>query len=206
MRVLVAEDEYIARHLVEKTLGEAGYAVTAVADGFEALRILHAEDAPKLAVLDWNMPGMDGVQVIRAIRSLPTRQPPYIIILTAREDLDSVLTALENGANDYVSKSHDLRELASRVKVGSRVVQLQAELAGRIKDAEQALAEVKRLKGLLPICSYCKKIRNDQNYWEEIELYVSEHTDAGFSHGVCPSCYQKHLGPQLEDYEKHKQP
>jgi DNA-binding response OmpR family regulator len=204
MRILVAEDEPVSRRLLEKALANAGHDVTAVPNGAEALRALLAEDAPKLAVLDWTMPELDGVDVIRRVRALPSDQPPYIIILTAREDLDSILVALENGANDFVTKSHDIRELISRVTVGTRVVRLQAELARRVEEAERALAHIKRLQGLLPICSYCKKIRNDQNYWQDIEHYVQEHSEADFSHSVCPACYETILKPQLAAFEKRQ--
>jgi DNA-binding response OmpR family regulator len=202
MKILIAEDEPVSRQIVWRALAGAGYEVTAVADGSQALQALRAGDAPKLAVLDWDMPEMDGVQVIRMIRAVPTEQPPYIIVLTAHEELEHILVALENGANDYVTKSHDIRELVSRVRVGARVVQLQAELARRVAEAERALTHIKRLQGLLPICSYCKKVRNDQNYWQEIEHYISERSEADFSHGVCPSCYRDILEPQLKEFEK----
>jgi DNA-binding response OmpR family regulator len=150
------------------------------------------------------MPEIDGVQVIRTIRAIPSDQPPYLIVLTAHDGLEHILVALENGANDYVAKSRDIRELVSRVRVGARVVELQAELARRVAEAELALTHIKRLQGLLPICSYCKKIRNDQNYWQEIEHYVTEHSDADFSHSVCPACYRDVLEPQLSAFEKRR--
>ena len=158
MKILLADDEPLSRQIVGKALAGAGYEVTAVADGSQALRALRAPDAPKLAVLDWSMPEIDGVQVIRMIRAIPSDQPPYLIVLTAHEGLEHILVALENGANDYVAKSQDIRELVSRVRVGARVVELQAELARRVTEAERALTHIKRLQGLLPICSYCKKI------------------------------------------------
>ena len=204
MRILVAEDEPVSRHILERALAAAGHEVTAVVNGAEALRALLAADAPKLAVLDWTMPEMDGVDVIRRVRALPSDQPPYLIVLTARDDLDSILVALENGANDFVTKTHDIRELVSRVQVGGRVVGLQAELARRVEEAERALAHIKRLQGLLPICSYCKKIRNDQDYWQDIEHYVQEHTEADFSHGVCPGCYESIVKPQIAAFEKRQ--
>ena len=204
MKILIAEDEPISRLLIEKTLRAAGYDVTAVADGAAALQALCAADGPKLAVLDWVMPGMDGVEVIRTVRARPTNQPPYLIVLTSREDLESVLVGLENGANDYVAKSHDVRELVSRVHVGARVVQLQAELARRMEEAESALTHIRKLQGLLPICSYCKRIRKDTDYWQEIELYIREHSEADFSHGICPTCYETVVEPQLAEHEKRR--
>ena len=84
------------------------------------------------------------------------------------------------------------------MRVGRRVVELQSALAGHVAQLQQALTSVRQLQGLLPICSYCKRIRNDQNYWEQLETYLSDHSEALFSHGICPSCYQSIMKPQLE--------
>jgi len=200
MRILIAEDEPITRRTLAAALANAGYDVLATADGVAALKALRSADAPKLAVLDWMMPGLDGVEVIRMVRATPAALAPYLIILTAKEELEDVVAALESGANDFVIKSHDIRELVSRVRVGERVVGLQTELARRAEEAEKALAHIKRLQGLLPICCYCKKIRNDQNYWQEIEHYIHEHSEADFSHGICPDCFEKILKPQMEKH------
>jgi sigma-B regulation protein RsbU (phosphoserine phosphatase) len=201
MRVLIAEDDPLALRTLGSALAAAGYEVCAVTDGLAALKALHAADAPLLAVLDWMMPGLDGVEVIRMVRSVPTTPAPYLIILTAKEELEDVVVALESGANDFVIKTHDIRELVSRVRVGERVIGLQIELARRAQEAERALAHIKRLQGLLPICSYCKKIRNDQNYWQEIEHYIHDHSEADFTHGICPGCYEKVLKPQMENFQ-----
>ena len=88
-------------------------------------------------------------------------------------------------------------ELRARVQVGERVVELQRRLAERVRELEAALADVKHLSGLLPICAYCKKIRNDQNYWQQVESYVAEHSEAQFSHGICPGCYETVVKTEL---------
>lgn len=204
MRILVAEDEPLALRTLVHALADAGYEVCAVADGLAALKALRAADAPLLAVLDWMMPGLDGVEVIRMVRAAPTTPAPYLIILTAKEGLDDVVEALESGANDFVIKTHDIREVLSRVRVGERVIGLQVELARRAAEAEAALSHIKRLQGLLPICCYCKKIRNDQNYWQEIELYIHDHSEADFTHGICPGCYEKIIKPQMTKFRAKK--
>lgn len=206
MRILVAEDEPITLRTLARALSDAGYDVSTVADGLAALKALRAADAPTLAILDWMMPGLTGVEVIRMVRSAPTTQAPYLIILTAKEELEDVVEALESGANDFVIKTHDIRELVSRVRVGERVIGLQSELAYRAEEAEKALAHIKRLQGLLPICSYCKKIRNDQNYWQEIEQYIHDHSEADFTHGICPGCYEKYFEPQMTQFRKMNSP
>src|SRR4030042_1124403 len=105
---------------------------------------------------------------------------------------------LQAGANDYVTKPFDVSELRARIQVGQRVLDLQQALACRVQELEVALSNVKKLRGLLPICSYCKKIRNDGNYWEDVEKYVAEHSAAEFSHGVGPGCYEQFIKPQFE--------
>ena len=85
-----------------------------------------------------------------------------------------------------------------RVLVGARIVDLQTALAGRVVELEHALVEVKQLHGILPICSYCRKIRDDSDYWQTVEQYLATHSEAKFSHGICPSCYETTVKPQLD--------
>jgi phosphoserine phosphatase RsbU/P len=88
------------------------------------------------------------------------------------------------------------------VQVGMRIVELQHSLADRVTALEEALARVKQLQGLLPICSYCKKIRDDRNYWQQVESYISEHSEAQFSHSICPECYEGRVKPELDQLRR----
>src|SRR5205823_3446347 len=115
----------------------------------------------------------------------------YVLLLTARDARADLLAGLESGADDYLIKPVDLRELHARIRVGQRVLALQEGLAQRVAQLQDALSQVRRLHGLLPICSYCKRIRSDEDYWQQIEGYVSERSDVEFSHGVCPTCFEK---------------
>ena len=197
-KILIAEDEVVSRRMLEATLAKWGYAVVAARDGEEAWRALQAEDAPPLALLNWMMPGMDGLEVCRKVRNCSPSRPIYIILLTARGRREDVVAGLEAGADDYITKPFDRQELRARVNVGLRVLQLQRNLADRVQELEAALACVKQLHGLLPICSYCKRIRDDRNYWQQVEAYVTEHSEAIFTHGICPDCYEKFVKPELE--------
>jgi len=198
VRILIADDDAVSRHMLEATLQKLGYVTVVAGNGAEAWTLLQDEDAPRLAILDWMMPGMDGPEVCRRARAAPRTPPPYIILLTTRDSRADVVAGLDAGADDYMAKPFDREELRARVGVGVRMVELQQSLADRLRDLEDALARVKQLQGLLPICSYCKKIRDDGNYWNQVETYISAHSGAQFSHGICPDCFEKFVRPQLE--------
>ncbi len=198
MKALIAEDDAVSRRVLEATLLKWGFEVVTTSGGAEAWAVISAEGAPKLAILDWMMPEIDGLEICRRARQRPNAQPLHIILLTARGRKEDVVAGLQAGADDYVTKPFDHEELRARVQVGVRIVELQATLADRVAELEDALARVRQLRGLLPICSYCKKIRDDQNYWQQVEQYVGAHSDVQFSHGICPDCYRKVVEPQLD--------
>ncbi len=109
------------------------------------------------------------------------------------------MAGLDSGADDYITKPFDRDELQARINVGLRMAALQQSLAERVADLEEALKRVKQLQGLLPICCYCKCIRNDGNYWQRVEEYIGEHSDAQFSHGICPKCFDTVVKEQLRE-------
>ena len=131
------------------------------------------------------------------IRAKPQTLPVYIILLTGLGGRQNIIQGLQAGADDYITKPFDREELRARLEVGRRIVELQLSLAERVQQLEDALARVKQLQGLVPICSYCKKIRNDRNYWQRLESYLSDHSEAQFSHGICPECYEKIVKAEL---------
>src|SRR5687768_7092040 len=198
MKILIAEDNPVSRRVLEATLEKFGHQVIVAADGAQAWTTLQRADAPSLAILDWMMPELDGVEICRRVRETPTSTPPYIILLTAKSERGDVVAGLDAGANDYLTKPFDRAELRARVQVGVQVLELQKNLAARVCELEDALAQVKQLQALLPICSYCKNIRDEQNYWQQLDSYLMEHADVMFSHGICPDCYEKVVQPQIE--------
>jgi len=200
VRILIADDDRASRRLLEVSLLKDGHDVIMAEDGEQAWRALQKDTAVGLAILDWNMPGLTGPEICRRARQVDADQPPYLILLTSRDAHEDIVSGLQAGANDYVTKPFDFDELRARVQVGERVVQLQKILANRVKELEVALANVKILQGLLPICLYCKKIRADENYWQQLENYVVEHTGAKFTHGICPECYKNVVRPELDKY------
>ena len=198
MRVLIAEDDAVSRHLLEATLAKWGYEVVVTTDGLQALEVLSRADAPSLAILDWMMPGLAGAQVCLKARELAGERLLYMILLTAKGRKEDIVEGLTAGADDYVIKPFDRSELKARISAGERILRLQAELASRVKELELALTNVKLLQGLLPICCYCKKIRDDKNYWQQVDTYVADHSEAQFTHGICPDCRDKIVKPELE--------
>ena len=193
IRVLVADDDRVAAALLARTLEKWGLEVVVVEDGDAAWRAIELDPTIDLAVLDWCMPGLEGPEVCRRIRAEASRAHLHVLLLTAREGRADILEGLEAGADDYLRKPFDADVLRARVGVGLRVLKLRERLSDRIAELETAISKVKQLHGLLPICSYCKHVRTDENYWEQVEQYVSEHTDLQFSHGICPNCYDRVL-------------
>ncbi len=190
-RILVAEDHQVSRHLLERNLQNWGFDVVTAQDGEVAAKILDGDDAPAIAILDWMMPRMDGVEVCKRVRQKHPAPYIYLLLLTAKSQKDEIAAGLDAGADDYVIKPFDPEELRARLKVGQRVVQLERTLEKRVKDLETALNDVKKLKSLLPICMYCKSVRDDGDYWRQIDEYIYTETGTDFSHGICPACMER---------------
>ena len=198
MRVLIAEDDPLSARLLQATLQGWGYEPVMTADGLQAWEALRDTEESQLAILDWMMPELDGIEVCRRVRAGPSSDHTYLLLVTARDEKGDVIAGLEAGANDYVTKPYDRDELRARIHVGERVLELQRALASRVRELEAALAEVQQLRGILPICCYCKKVRNDELFWERVEDYLAAHAPIDFTHGICPECWESVVNPQLE--------
>lgn len=191
MKALIAEDDAASRLMLQSLLTTWGYSVTAAGDGDEAWKILCEPDHPQLVILDWMMPGIEGPEIVRRLRQRTLEKPYYAIIITSRSDVESAADALDSGADDFIGKPFDNDELRARVAVGYRVNRLQTALSDNVRDLKQSLDRVKQLEGIIPICMYCKKIRDDHDGWHQLEQYISDHSEAMFSHGICPKCYDE---------------
>jgi phosphoserine phosphatase RsbU/P len=183
MKILVAEDDTVSRIVLSESLRRLGHEVIAAENGMEAWNVCASQHIPML-ISDWMMPEMDGLELCRRIRSGQPSSYTYIIMLTALSGKANFLEGMRAGADDFVVKPFDPDELQARLRVGERILNLQQE--------------VRQLRGLLPICSYCKKIRDDKNVWTQIEEYVTRHSQALFSHSLCPGCYETQMKPQLD--------
>ena len=182
MRVLIAEDDAVSRRLVERALSKLGHDVIAAADGRLAWEAFRKEPF-SLVVSDWMMPMLDGLELCRLVRAENRRKYTYIILLTVLGGKGSYLEGMRAGADDFLTKPLDAELLQSRLQVAQRVLKLQAE--------------VSQLLELLPICSYCRRIRDEAGGWSPIEEYLAARTQTRFSHGICSDCYQKVVLPEI---------
>ena len=187
-RVLIADDDPRTARALTFLLQRHRYSVELAADGRTALDILTGPNPPNLALLDWEMPRLDGLHVVRALRSLRAERYTYLLMITARDEPQDIITAFEAGVDDFLSKPVDSAQLVARMRVGERVLALEKRLAARVSELEHTLNQLRHLKALLPICMYCKKVRDDSDYWHEIDAYIYQHTGTDFSHGLCPTC------------------
>jgi DNA-binding response OmpR family regulator len=192
MRVLIAEDDPVSRRVLEVSLMKWGHEVVVTSNGEEAWAALQSDPTLRLAVLDWMMPELDGVEVCKRARLRSDADYVYLILVTAKAQKEDLIAGLEAGADDFIAKPFDSAELRSRLRVGERIVNLKGALELKVSELEAALAHVKRLQGLLPICMHCRKIRTELATWQSLEEYVEDHSDATFSHGICEECMTRY--------------
>lgn len=173
MRILVAEDDPVSSLILISKLKRLGHEVIAAQDGgkaWDAYRL----SAPDLVITDWMMPTVDGLELCRLIRAHERLSYTYVIMLTALGGKESYLEGMNAGADDFVTKPVDSEGLKARLRVAERVLNLQST--------------VDRLEGLLPICAYCKKVRDTDNVWHPVEDYLGSRTDTEFRQALCPNC------------------
>jgi DNA-binding response OmpR family regulator len=182
MVILLAEDDLVTRSALTAILSADGHEVTDVEDGSHAWGVWQLS-APRVVVADWLMPEMDGLELCRKIRATPDRPYTYFILQTVRHGRESYLEAMDAGVDDFITKPVGAPELTARLRVAERILGLREELL--------------TLAGLLSMCSYCKRIRSADRSWGTLERYIEQHSNAEFTHGVCPECYEKHLKPQV---------
>ncbi|WDP90373.1 MAG: response regulator transcription factor [Desulfobacter sp.] len=198
MKILIAEDDMTTLLILEGCFKKWGFDTLSARDGNAALSILEKEDSPKIALLDWMMPGMDGIEVCRRIKQRTVQHvQAYIIMVTARNSKDDIVKGFDAGADDYITKPFDQNELQARIFVAKRLVNTQMLLAQKVAELKEALLHVKTLQGIIPICMYCHKIRNDADAWDRLETYMTKYSNAEFSHGICPDCARERF-PELD--------
>ena len=166
------------------------YKVKIANDGEKALKIAASDSPPNLILLDIMMPGMDGYEVCRRLKENEGTKDIPVIFITSKSDTEGEAKGFDLGAVDYITKPFVHQIVLARVRT-------HLQLKHKTDLLEQALKEIKTLRGIVPICANCKKIRDDQGYWSQVEVYVQNHTEAKFSHGICPGCAKK-LYPEFD--------
>lgn len=192
--ILVVDDTRENLRLLVRMLAESGYKVRPTASGSMALTAAQISP-PDLVLLDIMMPEMDGFAVCEQLKSDPLTRDIPVIFISALDETVNIVRAFAVGGVDYITKPFQNEEVLARVKTHLTIRHLQLalaqkneELQAKNDELETALANVKTLSGLLPICANCKKIRDDSGYWHIVEEYIRSHSNANFSHGICPDC------------------
>ena len=184
VKVLTVEDDAVSRTVLRQAIRKLGHEVVEAVNG-EAAWAMLAQEPVRVVVSDWAMPQMDGLELCRRIRRMAGNDYTYFILLSARDATgENQQAAADAGVDDFLSKPLNFDELWTRLRVAERILRF--------------TTQVRQLEEMLPICSYCKKIRDDQNYWQQIEGYINERTGSEFSHSICPDCYQRVVIPELE--------
>lgn len=192
LRIAVAEDEPLLNRHMHATLNELGHRVLgAVGNGLDLVNLCR-ETQPDLVITDIRMPGIDGLEAASQIYHF---RPVPIIVVSAHYDEELIERAESNHIQAYLVKPVQGNELRPVIALARRRFEEMQQL-------QEALTRVRQLQGMLPICSYCKKIRNDQDYWQQVEAYIEQHSEARFSHGICPKCFTDIVEPELEQYRR----
>lgn len=200
--ILIVDDQPENLTLLRRILANQGYHVRPALSGEIALTAIH-NDLPDLILLDIVMPGMDGFEVCRKLKeSEKTREVP-IIFISALDEIENKMQAFSQGGVDYISKPFHALEVLARVNTHLTLSSLVNRLAEKNKALQKTIEEVNQLRGMLPICSNCKSIRDDKGYWNILESYIVKHSEATFSHSLCPDCAKKMYGD--EDWFKSNQ-
>ncbi len=207
--IVIVDDNPHNLRVLSTTLKKEGYEIRPATGGQTALAAIEAKP-PELILLDVMMPAMDGYEVCEHLKNNEKTRHIPVIFITALDDVKDKIKGFAMGCVDYISKPFQEEEILVRVKTQIHMGRLQQDLMvknerlkaeTRKKDAlilelQAMVNNVKVLSGLLPICANCKKIRSDEGYWEQIESYIQTHTEAVFSHGICPDCMEALYGDQ----------
>ncbi len=175
MKILIAEDDPVSTKILQFTLEHYGHEVVAAEDGAQAWEIFD-RDPVRVIVSDWMMPKMDGLELCAKVRSRPGTDYTYFILLTAiHTGRENLRKAMDSGIDDFLAKPLDREAVMMRLRVAERILDF--------------AKQIRQLKDLLPICMYCKRVRDDSDYWQQVESYIYTHTGTNFSHGICPDCF-----------------
>lgn len=197
-RILVVDDNTANIDVMLAFLEAEGYDLSIAVNGETAIKIAR-HTRPDLILLDVMMPGKDGFETCRELKADQVTKDIPVIFVTAKKEVDDIVSGFRSGGVDYIAKPFRQEEVLSRVNTHLQLRRLAIAQEQLIAKLNAALAEVDTLRGLLPICSYCKKIKDEKGAWKKLETYIRTHTQANFSHGICPECLKKTLESDIEN-------
>jgi|GEM_PF-698689 len=204
-KILVVDDVKMNIQLLGSILVKEGYALSYATNGLKALEMT-GKECFDIILLDVMMPEIDGFTVCRHLKQDPVTRDIPVLFLTAKSEKDDIVRGFQEGAVDYLTKPFNAAEMLARVKTHLALRKAQLEIVERnteleeknrqleqlLEDNRKSLLEIRILRGILPICGHCKKIRNDEGYWIQLESYIRDHSEAEFTHGVCAECAKEH--------------
>jgi PleD family two-component response regulator len=202
VRIVIVDDDPDVLFSTERALKRDGYTIKSYTSPEEFKSEL-PDFKPDLVLMDVVMPDISGIDLCQQVKSMGGDNSPFIVLLSgSRTSSDDQAEGLELGADGYIPRPIENRELRARVKSMVRILLAERERDRLIAELREAMAEIRKLAGLLPICAHCKSIRDDKGYWQKIEAYLSEHTGARTSHGICPGCLKEHYPEFCEEEEE----
>ncbi len=188
--VHIVEDDKTTRKLLENVISPLGYNVASYEDGQQAWDAWQKE-RPQIVISDWMLPGKDGLELCRGLRETAKDHYTYFVLVSAQKrSKQNLEAAVEAGVDDFLKKPINSEEIWNRMRVAERILNFNEQ--------------IRKLERLIPICCYCKKVRNDSELWEQVEQYINERTGADFTHSICPTCMDTHVRPQMESYKKSR--
>ena len=180
MKILIAEDDPVSVKILQFTLQHYGHEVVTASDGAQAWEAFD-RDPVRVIVSDWMMPGLDGLELCQKVRQRVKTEYTYFILLTAiNTGRENLRKAMDAGIDDFLTKPLDREAILMRLRVAERILEY--------------TTQIRQLKELIPICMYCKRVRDDTDYWDQVETYIHMHTGSQVSHGICPDCFDKKMG------------
>ena len=192
MKILIAEDEFTTRMMIQVCLENWGYRVESVTNGEEAWAKLQKADAPHIAILDWEMPVLDGLEVCRRAKEMDVENPPYVILLTSRDSKVDIIRGFDAGADDYMTKPFNDNELRARTRVAERLVRTQSSLSESVAELREALNQLEMLESSVKVCRTCQKIYNKYDrQWQQFDDVLKNGDDPQFVIETCPQCLGK---------------
>ncbi|MEN8692290.1 MAG: response regulator [Desulfobacterales bacterium] len=199
IKILIVDDDPEVLFATSRIVKTAGYEVLEASTGLECMESAR-NNSPDLILLDVVLPDVLGSELCRQIKADPFFDGTFVVLLSgSKTSSDDQAEGLDVGADGYIARPISNRELKARVNAMVRILTAEREKNRLIAELKEALSKIKKLSGLLPICSHCKKIRDDKGYWNKIESYIHKHSDAEFSHGICPECAEKYY-PDMDLY------